>query len=287
MHIRSSAPSPVSPRTLAHTQALTVGDPLRRYLEQAPISLALERAIECRLIASLVLDAPLLDLGCGDGLFATIAFARPPDVGCDLSLKELNRARVRSVYRHLVGGDGERLPFGNGTFATVVSNSTLEHVRDLDVVISEVARILQPGGRLVITVPTPVYQRRFFWSRAFRALRLDPLAALYERTVNRIFRHHHVHDPRGWADRLRRHGLQVERTIPYLSAGVVALDDVLYPVAAIGMLWKAVTGSLVIPILRRPLAAVIARLLRPLYLSDPRGDGGYVLLVARRSDPRA
>lgn len=257
-------------------------DILRSYLEQAPISLALERAIEARQIRSLDLGRPILDIGCGDGLFASIAMPERPDVGLDLLPDELHRARRRGSYRQLVRGNAEHLPFPDGTFATVLSNSALEHMRDLDAVLSEIARVVRVGGRVVITVPTLHYQEAFFWSRAFRAARLPRLSRAYEAFVNGIFHHAHVHTAQEWARKLAGLGLSEEVCRPYLSDGVIALDDLLYPVGAPGKLLKTMTGSYVVPLFRPRIAVWIAERLGRLYAESPTGDGGYVLLVCRR-----
>lgn len=45
------------------------------------------------------------------------------------------------------------LPFASASFDTVLCTSVLEHVHDAEAVVSEIARILKPGGRLLITVP--------------------------------------------------------------------------------------------------------------------------------------
>ena len=92
-----------------------------------------------------------LDVGCGGGLLAE-EFAR---VGCvvtgiDPSEKSLESARdhARQVglaieYRQ---GVGEDLPFPDGAFEIVYCCDTLEHLDDLGQVISEISRVLQPGG---------------------------------------------------------------------------------------------------------------------------------------------
>lgn len=255
---------------------------LRSYLEQAPISLALERAIEARQIRSLELGRPILDIGCGDGLFASIAMPQRPDVGLDLLPDELLRARRRGSYRQLMRANAERLPFPDGAFATVLSNSALEHVDDIDAVLAEIARVVRPGGRVVITVPTTHYQEAFFWSRVFRAARLTWLARWYEAFVNRIFHHAHVHTASQWSRKFARAGLDEELCRPYLSDGVIALDDLLYPVGAPGKLLKTLTGSYVVPLFRPRIARWLAHRLAGLYDEPPTGAGGYVLLVCRR-----
>jgi len=45
------------------------------------------------------------------------------------------------------------LPFASASFDTVLCTSVLEHVHDAEAVVSEIARVLRPGGRLIITVP--------------------------------------------------------------------------------------------------------------------------------------
>lgn len=47
--------------------------------------------------------------------------------------------------------DGEAMPFRDGTFGTVVSTETLEHVKLFWVLLRECHRILRPGGRLILT----------------------------------------------------------------------------------------------------------------------------------------
>ncbi len=49
-------------------------DFLKRYLAIAPSALAYERAIECELHVGKNWASPILDIGCGDGIFAQILF---------------------------------------------------------------------------------------------------------------------------------------------------------------------------------------------------------------------
>lgn len=247
------------------------------------MALALERAIEARLLSALDLARPVLDLGCGDGLFASITFLAKPDVGCDLSWRELRTAQRRNTYGSVVAGTGEHLPFRDSAFGSVISNSTLEHVADVQAVVRELARIVRPAGMVAITVPTDRYQQLFFWSRVLRAARLRRMARMYERTVNAVFRHRHVHSASRWVDLVEREGLHVKRVIPYLSSRVVALDDLLYPLAALSLPWKRLTGSYVAPLGRAGVAAVLARALRSTYVTEvDRLGEGYVLIIAQR-----
>ena len=77
----------------------------------------------------------------------------------DLSPHMLHLASGRrkrgSMALDLAGGDVRRLPFADGSFDLVFSNSTLDHLDSLDEIalsIEELARILRPGGRLLLTL---------------------------------------------------------------------------------------------------------------------------------------
>jgi SAM-dependent methyltransferase len=264
-------------------------DYLRAYLTVAPVSLALERAIECRQLARYLEDVPadnsnkFLDLGCGDGIFGSILWGLEPiAMGVDLDEGELLCARESGAYRNLLAADAAALPFAEGSLATILSNSVLEHIPDLDPVFREACRVLRPGGRLIVTVPTPRYESSFFWTRALTALRLENLAAWYRRTLNRIFKHYHTDSADQWKERLERAGFAIADGHYYLTESVVSLDDLLYPFGLIGKLSKRLFGRWILfPAWRRNVAApVLACLLRNLYRSDPEDEGGYILIEA-------
>ena len=61
--------------------------------------------------------------------------------------------------------DGVHLPFSDGAFDAVYCKQVLEHVRDVQLFLSEVRRVLRPGGGLALT--TPAWSR---WSAVWRVL---------------------------------------------------------------------------------------------------------------------
>lgn len=255
-------------------------DYLARYLAVAPISLALERSIECRMLSTALLPEPLLDIGCGDGLFASVFYDRPRAVGVDQNVEALRRAS--RGYRFRIAADASALPFADGSFASVLSNSTLEHTRSLDAILLEVARVLVARGRFVLTVPTPGYQRAFLYSQLARAVGWSAGAVWYERFVNHVFAHREVHEVDGWRERLSHAGLTVVEVRPYLSRLTITLDDFFYPSAAISRMSDRLLGHyFLFPALRRLSAPLLAAMLRPLYVQDV-SSGGYAMLVAER-----
>jgi len=97
-----------------------------------------------------------LDLGCGDGHLMAILLRHVGQrelVGLDIDQGETRLARGRNIYRRVVTALADRLPFSDGQFDFVFSNSVLEHIPNIDGVLREVARVLRPSGRFLFTVP--------------------------------------------------------------------------------------------------------------------------------------
>lgn len=100
-----------------------------------------------------------LDVGCGTGrLSLAMAEAGASVVAVDQSPEMMARAqgkcdgmRVRFV-RHALPGP---LPFANGTFHLAVMGLVVEHVADLEAVMREVARVVKPGGRCLVSALHP------------------------------------------------------------------------------------------------------------------------------------
>ena len=97
-----------------------------------------------------------LDLGCGAGEFtAALAKAGVEAIGADVAEAALNRARERHRGLHFVHVpfDGA-LPFEDCSFELVWAGEVIEHVADTAQWLSEVRRVLAPGGRLLVTTPS-------------------------------------------------------------------------------------------------------------------------------------
>jgi arsenite methyltransferase len=101
-----------------------------------------------------------LDVGSGPGtVTASLARAAGPDglaLGVDISEPMLARA-VRSESGPRVGflrADAQRLPLRDDTVDAVVSIAVLQLIPDPVAALSEMARVLRPGGRLAVMVPT-------------------------------------------------------------------------------------------------------------------------------------
>jgi SAM-dependent methyltransferase len=98
--------------------------------------------------------ARVLDAGCGGGRPVLSALSSRADaVGLDLSRGQLGLAADRVPGTTLVQGSVTDLPFPAGTFHAVTAYHVLIHVplADHGSVLAEFARVLRPGGRLLVT----------------------------------------------------------------------------------------------------------------------------------------
>ena len=94
-----------------------------------------------------------LDLGCGDGRL-TAHLAAGAVTAADVSSVALARARDRVPGARIVGLQPEApLPFSDGSFDLVLCAETIEHVRDVQRLLSETRRVLRTGGTLAVTTP--------------------------------------------------------------------------------------------------------------------------------------
>ena len=101
-------------------------------------------------------DERALDIGCGAGEFtAELARAGAHPVGADVAEAALGRARARypQLEFRLVQIDGP-LPFEDSSFELVWASEVIEHVGDTARWLSELRRVLAPGGRLLVTTPS-------------------------------------------------------------------------------------------------------------------------------------
>lgn len=93
-----------------------------------------------------------LDAACGTGRFAEQLAARGHRVvGVDSSPEMLERARTRVPRARFELGELQRLPLGDDSVDLVVCALALVHVPELAAVFAEFARVLRPGGQLVIS----------------------------------------------------------------------------------------------------------------------------------------
>lgn len=107
-----------------------------------------------RYIRELIADhGPVLDVGSGSSRI--IGSLPAGSVALDILLRKLRYARKFSKW--LVQGSVHSLPFADETFPCVLCSQVIEHLAKDSTILDELARVLAPGGRLVLG--TPDYDR--------------------------------------------------------------------------------------------------------------------------------
>lgn len=114
---------------------MIVRDNLARYLQKKPG------------------DTELLDFGCGSGLFVDeLSHAGFNAHGLDVSAEAVGFGRLKGI-KNLDIIESYKIDFPDNTFDAILSMDVLEHLENEDRALSEIERVLKPGGVVVIMVP--------------------------------------------------------------------------------------------------------------------------------------
>jgi SAM-dependent methyltransferase len=135
-----------------------------KFSETNPAALVLQRwyrpifrMLERRHPGFFPLSDPVVEIGCGHGAILQLAASRygVSPIGADLSLYILEDIRKSSRAAKLMGCDISALPFQAGSVQTVLAFEVFEHISNPLEMLTEVGRVLAPGGVLVASTPNP------------------------------------------------------------------------------------------------------------------------------------
>lgn len=182
---------------------------IRAYLHHKPFFYLYIRPQEALLFHrhQHLVKPPILDFGADDGFFAQRIFPHL-SIGLDLPSSQLQSVSAAKTYPHRVIYSGRHLPFKTASFQTIISNCVFEHLTNLPLNLSELYRVLKPGGYLLTTVMTDIWDHQLMGRRFF--------GSLYARWLGRRQRHYQLLSSTSWLTALKTAGFKPQSTHGYL-----------------------------------------------------------------------
>lgn len=251
----------------------------RKYLQIAPLSVSLCRSIEAKNFATVTMKPPILDIGCGFGEFAQAFFEKKVDTGIDNSSSDLRSAEKVNKYKNLVLGDARHMSFNNNSFRTIISVSTVEHIKNSDKVFEEAYRVLMPNGLLVLTIETNKVDQSSIYRTLFKKIGIIPMTKLYIKTFNRVFHRNTILPKDAWEYKIENAGFIIEESREIVSSKIIMLFELFMITALPSQILKLIFGRRIV---WRP--KFIIDILTSVFLKhlDEEADGTVLFLVARK-----
>jgi len=259
---------------------MTDSDYLWLNLSHLPYFRAMLRAVEAQFYQQFELPAPTLDLGCGDGHFATVTFDHQLDVGLDPGSGLIHQAAKAGGYRFLVQADGGKMPFPDGYYASAFSNSVLEHIPQVQDVLIELKRVLKPGAPFLFCVPNPGYLTELSIPSILKRFGLTSLGKVYTEWFRQMSRTHHAVDPVIWHSWLEGAGFRLEKWWHYFSPQALRMLEWGHYFGAPTLLPHAISKRWIIAPWRWNLF-LTERLVRRYTFAKPDPQGTFTFYVAR------
>ena len=245
-----------------------------------PIHRALWRTAEAHVLSRISFCRPILDLGCGDGIFASILFANTVDVGVDIDFRQISLALSAGAYHTLLVGEASELPFPASFFGSVLSNCVIEHIPEVEKVLDEVHRVLVRDGYFVFTVPSEYFGDSLLYPAWLDRVGLRGLAEIYRTRANQYLQHYHCDSPVAWQKRLEQAGFTLAAQQYIVPRQISHLWDLLAPIGRVQMYrpsmitrWSYLLVRAILSLLRRPVLA---------HLKRTDGIGAGLVIVAQK-----
>jgi len=219
------------------------------------------------------MPAPVYDVGCGDGHFASLTFERKLDVGLDPWHRPIHEAKKFGAYKSLVEADGARTPFPSNYFSSGLSNSVLEHIPHIDAVLQETARVLKPNAPFYFCVPSPRYLSELSISKVF--------GKGYTEWFRKISRVQHADDPDVWQTRLEKAGFALERWWHYFPPAAMRALEWGHYFGVPSVAAKVLTGKWIIAPTKWNLW-LTERYVKKYASPEPVADGTFTFYIARK-----
>lgn len=186
---------------------------LKIYLENKPTFLAIIRAKEATIFNCLLpYKGKVLDFGCGDGFFTKTSLLdsnQKINVGLETDYKRAHMAEEKLIYQKVVLYNGKKIPFKNKEFSLVLSNSVLEHIKDIESSLREIYRILKKGGKFYVSVMVKDYEDNLLGTFF--------LSKLYKLWMKKRAYHENLLSKKEWEKLFFKTGFKLENKVGYLN----------------------------------------------------------------------
>lgn len=140
----------------------------------------------------------VLDVGCASGLqIFRLAPKIKEGIGVDIARSFIDTANQEKIKRGISNVSFaqavvETLPFEDAKFDKIICGEVLEHVHDKDAALSEIARVLKPGGMFVVSVPN-LNADATWWGRLLRRLGIRSFTSLEQFSEAELIKHGDAH----------------------------------------------------------------------------------------------
>lgn len=189
-------------------QVATDGDSLQAYdalYESTDISQRPSFYLWLMDVFNLKAGETYLDISCGRAHLTRLAQARGAIAhGLDLSYMALWLSHKQQGVDGLATANGQSLPYADNSFDVVSNIGSLEHYVDMETAVSEMTRILKPGGRAYVLVPNTFSLLNNIWI-AFRQGR----TSIDDQPIQRYAAREE------WQHLIESSGLNVTKTLKY------------------------------------------------------------------------
>ena len=256
-------------------------------------SKALLRALEARLMSAREFKEPILDLGCGDGVFTSVLLPESKVAGLDFRFRNTLKAKKKNFYSDLIVCDARNLAFKKETFNTVLMNCFLEHIRDVELedVLSEANRILPDKGRFYLTLNSRTFGDTDPLVTFLEKIRCFSLSRFWQKYKNRRLALCSLKDYSHWSALFEKAGFKIIESHHYLSLDAEKRFFLWTELQYLGIS-RLNLGSLVrtfsklldcfgIDLHRRAIAAVFGKMLRKDYLDESK-DGSCLFFALEK-----
>jgi SAM-dependent methyltransferase len=254
-----------------------------RYFPYTPAALCVKECARLSALRTYACPGPILDVGCGDGLFASIAFEDAEVWGIDIDADEGRWAAATQAYSQVILGDVTRAKLPDAFFATCVANCSLEHVPRIDRALTNIRSSLKPGGRAYLFVPNRDWAKEMLSYRALAGAGFPGLAEFFRSSVDAFFKHHHLYDAEEWGEIVSAAGMNVVSIDPVLSTGTTVAFELLLLPSLAGWANKHLTTRYTnFPPARRLFARQVHALVAGILNASGRDRTAEYLVIAER-----